>query len=195
MNKRQFPCLYLCIKINVPLKINRVWWIHITISIQTISPQSVNAKTTIESMDTKSLIRLVSRMFDDSPRGGYRCKGSISHSVCELINQICENTCCSCMKNNDESRSQFCTCHDSSAVVACVNVWSGWLMRTKHRAKIIFTTFCDHYPTSTLWNGPQSLQLNTELVLLYNILPFASARLCSVYSTYKRGTFYKNDTV
>ena len=36
-------------------------------------------------------------------------------------------------------KSKFCTCHDSSAVVACAKLWLDWLIRIKIKANRIFT--------------------------------------------------------
>ena len=44
-------------------------------------------------------------------------------------------------KYNDPIKSQFCTCHDSSAVVACATLWLDWIIRIKIRANIIFMRF------------------------------------------------------
>ena len=32
------------------------------------------------------------------------------------------------MKNNDQIRPQFCTCHDSWAVVTCAKLWPDWII-------------------------------------------------------------------
>ena len=37
------------------------------------------------------------------------------------------------LQNNDQTRSQFCTCHDSWAVVTCANLWPGWIVRIEIR--------------------------------------------------------------
>ena len=52
-----------------------------------------------------------------------------------------ENISCSFIRNDDPIRSQFCTCHDSSAVVACINLWPHWIIRIKMKLKRIFTRF------------------------------------------------------
>ena len=45
-----------------------------------------------------------------------------------------ENTCGSYMTNIAEIKSQICTCHDSSAVVACENLWHDLIIRKQIRA-------------------------------------------------------------
>ena len=45
------------------------------------------------------------------------------------------------LKNDDLIRSQFCTCHDSSAVMACANLWSDWMIRIIISAKRIWQDF------------------------------------------------------
>ena len=50
-------------------------------------------------------------------------------------------TCSSYMLNNYLIRSQFCTCHDSSAVVARTKLWVVLIIRIKIRVKRIITRF------------------------------------------------------
>ena len=45
------------------------------------------------------------------------------------------------VKINDQIRSQFCTCHDSLAVVTCAKLWPDWIIRIKINAKRVFTRF------------------------------------------------------
>ena len=45
------------------------------------------------------------------------------------------------VKNNNPIRPQFCTCHDSRAVVTCANSWPDWNIRIKFRTRMIFTVF------------------------------------------------------
>ena len=52
-----------------------------------------------------------------------------------------ENESCSNLKDNDQIRSQFCTCHDSSAVVACAKLWYGLIIRNTIPTRRIFTRF------------------------------------------------------
>ena len=40
--------------------------------------------------------------------------------------KVIRNKCYFCMENNDPIRPQFCTCHNSRAVVACATLWA-WL--------------------------------------------------------------------
>ena len=69
-------------------------------------------------------------------------QGSISQRVYKLIINILEKKlCCFYMENNGQIRPQFCTCHDSSAVMACAKLWSDWIIHIKCRAKRIFTRF------------------------------------------------------
>ena len=51
------------------------------------------------------------------------------------------NSYCSYFKNNDQIRWQFCTCHGSSAVLKCSNLWPDDKSRIIIRTKIIFTRF------------------------------------------------------
>ena len=60
----------------------------------------------------------------------------------ELIIQILKKKSCCCYLTNDNSiRPQFCTCHNSSAVVTCANLWPDWIIRIIIIAKRIFTWF------------------------------------------------------
>ena len=45
------------------------------------------------------------------------------------------------MNNNDQIRSQFCTCHDSWAVVSCAKLWPEWIIGILIIAKGIFARF------------------------------------------------------
>ena len=44
-------------------------------------------------------------------------------------------------KNNNQIMSQFCTCHDSSAVMTCANLWHDLIIRIKIKAKIFFARY------------------------------------------------------
>ena len=56
--------------------------------------------------------------------------------------------------NNDQIRSQFCTCHDSSAVVACAKMRPDWMITIEMRWYRIFTRF-QWGAHKLLCNGPQ----------------------------------------
>ena len=45
------------------------------------------------------------------------------------------------MKNNNQIRSQFCTCRDSWAVVTCEKLWHDWIIRSIFTVKRIFIRF------------------------------------------------------
>ena len=53
----------------------------------------------------------------------------------------CKNTYWFYVNNNDHIRSQFCTCHDSWAVMPCAKVLPDCTIRNKLRAKLIATSF------------------------------------------------------
>ena len=48
---------------------------------------------------------------------------------------------CSFLKTFDLIRSQFCTCHDSLAVMACTNLWSDWMIKIIITTKNIYERF------------------------------------------------------
>ena len=52
-----------------------------------------------------------------------------------------KNMFCSDMKNKDQIMLQFCTCHDSSAVMACAKSWHDCITIIKIRAKFFFARF------------------------------------------------------
>ena len=85
------------------------------------------------------------------------------------------------MKNYDQISSQIYTCHDSSAVMACANLWPDWIVEIEIRAKTIFTRF-------QLWAdkcfvkwvpGAFKLVPNTNLQSLPQLLVFMKENLYS----------------
>ena len=62
------------------------------------------------------------------------------------------STCCYYMRNNGQSRSQFCIWHDSSAVMSCAKLWSDWMNKIKIREKRILERFWMW--AHCLWNEP-----------------------------------------
>ena len=67
------------------------------------------------------------------------------------------------MKNNNEIRSQFCTCHDSSAVVTCANLRPDWIMRIMIKAKELFTRDFSYELIDCLWTGSRFLSTQHSL--------------------------------
>ena len=59
---------------------------------------------------------------------------------CHDANPI-KNTSCSYMTNNDPSRLQFGTWHDSSAVMTCAKLWPVWIIKIKIRGTRIIIGF------------------------------------------------------
>ena len=66
-----------------------------------------------------------SESFNIGPRFHDANHGKISYSV----------------KNSVQIRSQFCTCHDSWAVMACAKLWPDWIMKIKFKIQNVFTRF------------------------------------------------------
>ena len=54
---------------------------------------------------------------------------------------------------NDPISSQFCTCHDSSAVMACEKLWSDLVILSHIKATHIFCKKLHHELINPLWNG------------------------------------------
>ena len=57
------------------------------------------------------------------------------------------------MKNNVQIRSQFCTCHDSWAVITCAKLWLIRSLISKLKW-IDFLQDFNHDVINNLWNGP-----------------------------------------
>ena len=59
---------------------------------------------------------------------------------------LVKNICCSYMNNNEQIRSEICTCHDSWAVMTCAVFWPDWIIEVEMRAKLILTRYqlCTH---------------------------------------------------
>ena len=55
--------------------------------------------------------------------------------------KLLQNTQCSNAKNGDQITSEFCTCHNSWAVVTCAKFWHDWMVRIKIRAKWMLIIF------------------------------------------------------
>ena len=53
------------------------------------------------------------------------------------VSNLSKNTCCFHLQIENQFRSQWCTCHNSSAVVTCANLWPDWLIRIIIPAKKI----------------------------------------------------------
>ena len=74
----------------------------------------------------------------------------------------CVNRCSSLMNNNDPIRSQFCTCHDSCAVMTCAKLWPDWINRIVINAKRLSQEF-SYDLINPLWNVSEAQHhLNTS---------------------------------
>ena len=58
-----------------------------------------------------------------------------------LWSKSCKNMGCFCMQKTDPNRSQFCTCHNSLAVVTCAKLSVDWTIKIKVRTDTIFSRF------------------------------------------------------
>ena len=70
----------------------------------------------------------------------------------------CKNTSCTYFKYNDPIKSQFCTGHDSWAVMACAKLWHDWIIRVEIRKKKLRRYKLINF----LWNVSQFLLILTE---------------------------------
>ena len=68
--------------------------------------------------------------------------GRISETINEPIHQILwRKRLFLYVNNSKEIMSHFCTCHDSSAVVTCANLWLDWIIRIKIKVKRMLARF------------------------------------------------------
>ena len=67
--------------------------------------------------------------------------------------KTCEKIICPNVKSNGETKSQVCTCHDSSAVVTCTKLW-GDLINIFYIRAIIFTRLNGKLINS-YWDGSE----------------------------------------
>ena len=62
-----------------------------------------------------------------------------------------------------QTRPHLCTCHDSSAVVACAKLWHDYMIKNKIRANA-FSQNSDFELINRLWNGSHTLE---EVALIW----------------------------
>ena len=93
---------------------------------------------------------------------------------------------CYYMRNNGQSRSQFCTWHDSSAVMSSAKWWSNWMNKIKIRTKLRLEQkdfgceliVCEMNPCEWPWNSMQSLaNWNWKVVKATASLSLTACRL------------------
>ena len=83
-------------------------------------------------------------------------KGSISQTVHEFMIEILRNLFHSHLDSDDPISSQLCTCHDSSAVVACVKLWFDLVIFVCIRATL--GQNLNHGLKNPLWNESWDIQ-------------------------------------
>ena len=81
-----------------------------------------------------------------------------------------KNICWSGKTNNNQIRSQFCTCLDSSAVMACAKLWPHWITEFKITA-LHFSHWQDfNYDfIKSLWNDTLPKVINSECHVLASV--------------------------
>ena len=84
------------------------------------------------------------------------------------------------MKNNNKMRSQFCTCHDSWAVVTCANLWPGWITEIMIKSENDFhkISIMSSWSTCTQW-VPEVLQV-TDLTSKWTVMCLADKPYCGL---------------
>ena len=65
----------------------------------------------------------------------------VKNSVCELISEILRKFTLLQYDANDPIGSQFCACHDSSAILACAKWWPGFIIISHIWVTEIFVKF------------------------------------------------------
>ena len=78
------------------------------------------------------------------------------------------------LADNNQIWSQFCTCHDSSAVVTCAKVWSDWIVRIITKVRREFTQDFNHELKNPLLNGSLAPSWWALVVVEAFTLPSAS---------------------
>ena len=63
------------------------------------------------------------------------------YQIVSLQFKSCKNKHCFNVRNNKPIMLQFCTCHDSWAVMTCAKLWHDWLIQIWFTARRIFTKF------------------------------------------------------
>ena len=80
-------------------------------------------------------------------------QGNILQRIYEPIIQISEKFMLLFLeKKNDPIRSQFCTCHDSWAVMTCAKLWPDWITRIRISQRVTSTRF-QLWAQKPKWNG------------------------------------------
>ena len=77
----------------------------------------------------------------DHPEAGEETKIHFTKALWDFTSNLFKKICCSDIKTNDPITTQFCTCHDSSAVMTCAKLWYDLVIIVKVRVKFIFTKF------------------------------------------------------
>ena len=110
---------------------------------------------------------------------------------------INKNSSCSSCDSNDSTRSQICTCHDSSAVMACAKLWTDLISIFYIRAMHTFIRLDNEFMTY-LWNGSQKSLTATNLTPQIFFLDVLMAMLANLFlssssleETHHNGTLRK----
>ena len=76
----------------------------------------------------------------------------LSQNALELIIHILRKFRPANFNHIDLIISQFCTCHDSSAVVTCAKLWDDWIISLQVKANIFLEDF-EYKLINHLWNS------------------------------------------
>ena len=85
----------------------------------------------------------------------HTARGPVSQMLYEILVEICKYMCCPFVKPMESIKSQFCTCHDSSAVVACAKLWVDSITRLTDKIKKNFRkiSITSSYTICEMWRS------------------------------------------
>ena len=116
--------------------------------------------------------------------------GFISQRVYELIIHAWKNKCLN-VNTNYLIISQFCTCHDSLAVMTCAKLWHDWMIQIKIITNIIIFERFNHKLINPLWNGAMTQWGLLHCVMGINIVK----NLLASHKIYKAVIFCLKNTL
>ena len=88
----------------------------------------------------------------DSPESHLKSGDPFHKQLMRLQTKVSKSSYWLYLKSNDKIMSQFCTCHDSLAVMTCANLWPDWIIIIIIETRIISTRLWTY---KDLWGGPK----------------------------------------
>ena len=141
-NNRQLDCFYisgvkdpLVRKVGIPLDRFK------TLGRQHNCPLCLIARNCRHSQTWETNLTRAYQKHDTILESHSQPELEISQTDYECIIQSCKFACSSYVEYNDEIRSQFCTCHNSLAVVTCANLWPDFIIIFINKSEIFSKDF------------------------------------------------------